>query len=219
MAGKSSTHTALQGPFAHKHEEHHTLDLAGLRFGTQRTVEIGTADAKYPQSTCGNPSVHIRLISFIFVVYRRRIKGVIRTAENVGKQMPGPDRNLTGKTRPGLLLNVAVVAWLSIMVMPCAVFAIGSPIEVTEAPVAVQVDCHGTHEVAGTSEPECCFDSLAITGGEVPKSQRVDVVAAVLAAPLPMPTVAHFTSSERIRPPPQSDAHQPVYLTTQRLRI
>ena len=133
--------------------------------------------------------------------------------------MPGLDRNMTRKTRPGLLLNVAVVAWLSIMIMPCAVFAIGSPIDVTGPSAAVQVDCHGAHEVAETSEPECCCDPLAITGGEAPKSQRADVVVAALAAVPPIFTVAHITSSERVHPPPQSDSHQPVYLATQRLRI
>ena len=140
---------------------------------------------------------------------------------NVGKQMTRLDRNMTRNTRSGLLLNVAVVAWLGIMVMPCTVFAIGSPIEITETSAGVQVDCHSAHdhEAAEISEPECCCDLLAITGGEAPKSQRVDVVAAVLAAPPPIPTVAHITSSERVHPPPQSDSHQPVYLTTQRFRI
>ena len=133
--------------------------------------------------------------------------------------MQGPDRNTARKTRPGLLLNVTVVAWLGIMIMPCTVFATGSPIEDTETSVAVQVDCHGAHEVAEISEPECCCDLLAITGGEAPKSQRVDVVAAVLATPPPIPTVAHFIPNERIHPPPQADSHRPVYLTTQRFRI
>lgn len=123
------------------------------------------------------------------------------------------------KTRPGLLLNVAVVAWLGILVMPCAVFPIGSPVEDTETSVALWVDCHGAHEVAGTSDLDCCRDLLAITGGEAPKSQRVDVVAAVSAAPPPIPTVAHFTPIERGHPPPQADSHRPVYLTTQRFRI
>lgn len=126
---------------------------------------------------------------------------------------------MTRKTGPGLLLNVAVVAWLGIMVMPCAVFAMGSPIEVTGATAVVQVDCHGAHEVAEISDPECCCDPLAVTGGEAPKSQRVEVVAAVLAAPLLMLTVEHITSSERVHPPPQSDSRLPVYLTTQRFRI
>lgn len=138
---------------------------------------------------------------------------------NVGNQMLGLNRNMTRKTRSGLLLNVAVIAWLSMMVMPCAAIAIGSPIDVTGTSVAIQVDCHGAHEVAGTSEPECCCDPLAITGGEAPKSQRVDVVVAVLADLPRMLTVAHITSSERVHPPPQSDSHQPVYLTTQRIRI
>ena len=133
--------------------------------------------------------------------------------------MPGLDRNMTRNTRSGLLLNVAVVAWLGIMVMPCTGFAIGATIEITETSAGVQVDCHSAHEAAEISEPECCCDLLAITGGEAPKTQRVDVVAVVLAAPPPMPTVAHITSSERVHPPPQSDSHQPVYLTTQRFRI
>ena len=130
--------------------------------------------------------------------------------------MPRPNLSMTPKTGPGLLLNVAVVAWLGIMVMPCAVFAMGSPIEVTGATAVVEVECHGAHEVAKISEPECCCDPLAIEG---PKSQRVDAVAAVLAAPPFMLTVEHITLSERVHPPPQSDSRQPVYLTTQRFRI
>lgn len=133
--------------------------------------------------------------------------------------MSGLDRTMTRKTRPGLLHNIAVVAWLSIMIIPCTVFAIGSPIEATETSAAVLVDCHGAHEVDKPSESECCCDPLAIAGSEAPKTQRVDVLAIVLATLPPMPTVAHFTSSERVHPPPQSDARQPVYLTTLRLRI
>ena len=138
---------------------------------------------------------------------------------NVGKQMSGLDRNMTRKTRPGLLLNVAAVAWLSIMIIPCTVFAIGSPTGVAEISAVVQVDCHGAHEADRPSESECGCDPLAIAGSEAPKTQRVDVFAIVLATLPPMPTVAHFTSSERVHPPPQSDARQPVYLTTLRLRI
>lgn len=133
--------------------------------------------------------------------------------------MPGLDRNMTHKTRPGLLLNVAVVAWLSIMIMPCTVFAIGSPLDVTETSAVIQVDCHGAQEAAGTSESECCCDPLAITGGEAPKSQRVDVAAVVLVTLPPIPTVAYFILSERVHPARQTYSHQHVYVTTQRFRI
>ena len=133
--------------------------------------------------------------------------------------MPGPDRNTTLKTRPGLFLNVAVVAWLSIMVMPCTAFAIGSQIEATQTSPVAKVDCHGAHVVAESSGPECCCDPLAITGGEALKSQRVDVVAAVLTAPPLMLSLERITSGERVHPPPQSDSRRPVYLTTQRFRI
>jgi len=133
--------------------------------------------------------------------------------------MPRANLSMTRKTGPGLLLNVAVVAWLGIMVMPCTAFAAGLPIEVTETASVVQVDCHGAHEVAEISDPECCCDLLAVTGGDAPKSQRVDVVAAVLAAPPLILTVEHITSNKRAHRPPQSDSRQPVYLTTQRFRI
>ena len=143
---------------------------------------------------------------------------MIPTVANVGKQMPEPDYKTTRNKRPGLLLNVTVIAWLSIMTMPCAALAAGLP-AAAESPAAVQVDCHGAHEVVESTESECCCDPLAVTGGEALKSQRADLVTAILAGSPPMPTEAHLTSPERVHPPPQSGSRHPVYLTTQRLRI
>lgn len=132
--------------------------------------------------------------------------------------MPEPNHNMTRPTRPGLLLNVAIVVCLSIVIMPCTVFAAESP-ATAEYPATVQPDCHGVHDVGDSVVLECCCDPLALTGGEAPKTQRVCLVAIVPADPLPMPAAVHFASVEQAHPPPRSASRQPVYLRTQRLRI
>ena len=126
---------------------------------------------------------------------------------------------MTLRTRSGLLLKVAVVAWLSIMVMPCAVLA-ASPFE-TEPTVAeaLQQDCHGTHADADSVTPDCCCDPLSITGGEAPKTQRADLVAATPLAHTLKLSLSLVTASDNVHPPPMADAGPPVYLSTQRFRI
>jgi hypothetical protein len=133
--------------------------------------------------------------------------------------VPKPDHTTKLRTRTGLLLKVAVVAWLSIMVMPCTILA-ASPLD-TEPTVAEasQQDCHGMHADADFATPDCCCDPLSITSGEAPKSQRVDLVAATPLAHAPMLTLSLVTTTDNAHPPPQVDAGPPVYLTTQRFRI
>ena len=129
--------------------------------------------------------------------------------------MPGPNRTIKHTYRPGLLLQVAIVAWMGVVVTPCAVFAADAP----TAALATPVDCHGALAEGQVSDAECCCDPLATTGGEAPKSQRVDLVAAPPPASSLIPVLASAHSSEHVHPPPQSDSHHPVYLSTQRLRI
>ena len=138
---------------------------------------------------------------------------------DVGILMPGPNHTMMLRTRPGLLLKVAVVAWLSIMAMPCTVLA-ASPTYV-DLPVAEtsQPDCHGTHADAESTASNCCCDLLSVTGGEAPKNQRVDLVAVSPLAHSLVPTFSFATVIFRAHPPPQADAEPPVYLTTQRFRI
>ncbi len=124
------------------------------------------------------------------------------------------------RARPGLLLNVALVAWLGVMVMPCAVLASdGVSADVAEA-AAVAPDCHGIHvDAAPESTAECCCDPLTITGGEGPKTQRADLVA---AAPLTTPQAVGplvAVAFKRADPPPSIDVGPPVYVATQRFRI
>lgn len=133
--------------------------------------------------------------------------------------MLGPDHTTRLRTRPEMLLNVAILAWLSIMVMPCAALA-ASPID-AEVLVAEssQPICHGTHADAESTLPNCCCDPLSITGGETPKIQRVDLVA---VPPLTHSFVSTFelaTVFFSAHPPPPTDPGPPVYLTTQRFRI
>lgn len=105
------------------------------------------------------------------------------------------------------------------MVTPCTVFAAGAPSDESATEAAIQVDCHGVHDDAQQAEPECCCDPLAVTGGEAPKNQRVDLVAAALPAPSLMLAVAQMSSLERAHPPTRPATGLPVYLVTQRFRI
>ena len=88
------------------------------------------------------------------------------------------------------------------------------------AEATVAPDCHGAHvEVSAEKTSECCCDPLTITGGEGPKTQRADLVA---AAPLNTPlTLTPLATSAPVRaqPPPPIDLGPPVYLATQRFRI
>lgn len=126
---------------------------------------------------------------------------------------------MTLRTRPGLLPKVAVVVWLSIMVMPCTILA-ASPFDAEPTIAeASQQDCHGTHADADSATPDCCCDPLSITGGEAPKSQRVDMVAATPLAHTLMLTMSLVTACNNAHPPPLADTGPPVYLSTQRFRI
>ena len=140
---------------------------------------------------------------------------VIPKAANVRKLMPGPDHTAKRTYRPGLLLQVAVAAWMSIMVMPCAVLAA----DASSLMEATPVDCHGAHVDGHSADAECCCDPLAITGGEAPKSQRVNFVVALLPVPSYLPVMALWHSVDQLHPPPQSETRTLVYLSTQRLRI
>jgi len=133
--------------------------------------------------------------------------------------VPRRDQTTKLRTRQGLLLKAAVVAWLSIMVMPCTVLAAGPFGAEPAVAEASQQNCHGTHADADSATPDCCCDPLSITGGEGPKTQRADLVA---ATPLPhtlMLTFSLATASDNVHPPPLADAGPPVYLSTQRFRI
>ena len=127
--------------------------------------------------------------------------------------MPGSGHSRLCRSRPGVLLNVALVAWLSVAAMPCTIF-------VNDADeLSVQVDCHGVHDGAPATDPEWCCDPLAVTGGEGPKPQRADLIAALVSVPLLLPTVEPDGSTEWVRPTAHSDTGPPVYLATRRLRI
>ena len=134
--------------------------------------------------------------------------------------MPQTGHAMKLRARPGLLLNVAVVAWLSIMAMPCSVLASDSVSIEASAVAAVSPDCHGVHAESNVSSAvECCCDPLTITGGEGPKTQRADLVA---TAPLSLPMVLDPLTApdlDRTHPPPPIDPGPPVYLATQRFRI
>lgn len=124
------------------------------------------------------------------------------------------------RARTGLLLNVALVAWLGIMVMPCSVLAMDSVDPEPAAATNVAPDCHGLHAAAAAEKsPECCCDPLTITGSESPKAQRADLVAAAPASIPPAPAPLTTVLPGRAQPPPRIDYGPRVYLATQRFRI
>lgn len=118
------------------------------------------------------------------------------------------------------MLNLAVVAWLSIMVMPCSVLAAGNIQADPPAAQSVQPDCHGLHAESKTrASAECCCDALAITGGEGLKTPRAESVAVVPLAVSLVPTPRAASAFKRIPPSPANSIGPPVYLATQRFRI
>lgn len=120
-----------------------------------------------------------------------------------------------------LLLSVAVVAWLSMVVMPCAVLAADGAIN-SESPLVevTKPDCHGIEASSSPSETtSCCCDPLTISNGEAPKTQRADLVAAAPSIELVPLVAVSSVASARTYPPPMRTAGPPVYLVTQRFRI
>jgi hypothetical protein len=145
---------------------------------------------------------------------------VIPHAAILGSLMPATDYTSNRRGRQRLLLNVAVVAWLSIMVMPCSVLAAGSVEAESPSVESVQPDCHGMHaESKTTANAECCCDALTVTGGEGPKTPRAELVAAAALAVSLTPTPLAASAFERVHPPPLTSIGPPVYLATQRFRI
>lgn len=145
---------------------------------------------------------------------------VIPQATHVGRSMPHSRDSIRLRARPGLLLNVALVAWFGIMVMPCSVLASDAISLEASADAAVSPDCHGVHaEAEANGTAECCCDPLTIAGGEGPKTQRAELVAAPpLAVPVALAPLAAVVL-RRAHPPPPIDVGPPVYLATQRFRI
>jgi len=167
----------------------------------------------------GNPSVRIRLISFKLWVGRRATK------RRSGSGNPGSSMLQTGhairlRARQGLLLNVALAAWLGIMLMPCSVLATETVAPEAGGAATLAPDCHGAHSEATTEKTlGCDCDLLSVTVGEGPKTQRADLTAAATpTAPL-APASLTAVSADRVQPPPSNHPSPPVYLATQRLRI
>ena len=133
--------------------------------------------------------------------------------------MAGLDHKRTFKIRPGFRLAVAAFAWLNIMVMPCTVFAAAATTEKDDLTANVQVECHGDHGIADSTESECRCDPLSSTSGERFKSERAHIVVATVPSPAPVHAIAVVPSTDRARPPPGIESDLPVYLSTQRLRI
>jgi len=117
------------------------------------------------------------------------------------------------------MLNLAALAWLSIVIMPCAVFAASPAVLSTDSIEQVAVDCHGSRVETQPSADNCCCDPLAVTGGEAPKTQRVDLVAITAPSPSFTSIASAVIEVRWAHPPPANDDGPPVYLVTQRLRI
>ena len=133
--------------------------------------------------------------------------------------MPGSGHNSSRKARPALLQNVAVVVWLSLAIVPCALQA-ATPSD-TGAVLAgqTQPDCHGNHNEVQPAAADCCCDPLAVPGGEGPKTQRADLLALTAPPPNFQPVVFTTRQEQWLRLFPVDDDGPPIYLATQRFRI
>ena len=133
--------------------------------------------------------------------------------------MPGSGHNPSRKARPALLLNVAVLVWLSIALVPCTLLA-STPTDIEAGPAGqTQPDCHGNHNDAQPTATDCCCDSLAVSGGEGPKTQRVDLLALTAPPPNFQPVIITTGHVKWLRPLIEDDDGPPIYLATQRFRI
>ena len=180
---------------------------------------VGKSFKQYPQSGLWT-SLGVYLVDIVHsCVWSFWNDAVISLGAIVGKAMPGSGHNSSRKARPALLLNVAVVVWLSLAIVPCALQA-ATPSD-TEAAQALQTqpDCHGNHIEAQSSVVDCCCHAPAVSGGEVPKTQRVDFVALTAPEPSIQPVVFTTRQEQWLRLPPVDDDGPPLYLATQRLRI
>ena len=126
------------------------------------------------------------------------------------------------KARPAALLNVVVLVWLSIAFAPCTLPA-ATPSDIEAVPAGQtqqkQPDCHGNHIEAQPAAVDCCCDPLVVSGGEDPKTQRVDLLALTILPPILQPVVFTGPHGQWSRLPAVDDDGPPVYLATQRLRI
>jgi hypothetical protein len=93
---------------------------------------------------------------------------VIPHAAILGSLMPATDYTSNRRGRQRLLLNVAVVAWLSIMVMPCSVLAAGSVEAESPSVESVQPDCHGMHAESKTTANAARRTGRSRSAGRVP---------------------------------------------------
>jgi len=134
--------------------------------------------------------------------------------------MPALGQTIRQRHSSRLLLNVAVVAWLSMVVMPCAVLAAGPIAEEAVVPEVAAPDCHGAQsESTSNASSNCCCDPLTVSSGEAPKTQRAELSAAInMDDPLPL-TLTLSVVIDRAKPPPPTRVGPPVYLVTQRFRI
>lgn len=112
-----------------------------------------------------------------------------------------------------------MVAWLSIVVMPCVVVAASPSALAAASTQQIHVDCHGAHADVQSGNADCSCVSIAVASKEGPKTQRVDFVA-FTASPLADIAIALVLPHVQWeRPLPIDDDGPPVYLATQRLRI
>lgn len=138
----------------------------------------------------------------------------------MGRQTPDTGHALRLRARSGLFLSVAIVVWLSIMIIPCTVLAAGDLGSEPPATEAAPPDCHGMHlEDHAASATDCCCDPLTVTGAETQKPQRAELVAASPLIDLLVVAPLVSVAPDRAHPRPPIDIGPPVYLATKRFRI
>ncbi len=118
------------------------------------------------------------------------------------------------------MLSVIVVAWLSVVAIPCAMTAVSeAPVRVEASGPVLDYDCPGVIPLQSTVDSDCCCLLNATVDVDAPKLPKVDMLILVPANPVFIdPAIVNVLMIDHGHPP-ANDPFPPVYLATQRLRI
>ncbi len=124
--------------------------------------------------------------------------------------------------RSAILLSVAVFAWLSVLVTPCAMgFLSDTPSTETVTVIGAHAGCNNAKLTKPMADSNCCCNLTTVVSGDAPQLVKLVMLIAlplVLVFDLFIPTLSNAVSIDLQR----SSLHEtspPVYLATQRLRI
>lgn len=132
---------------------------------------------------------------------------------------------MRGKCHSAVVLSVVVIAWLTVLVTPCAMaFISDAPSNDMPSVLNVHGDCVNDKPSKLMVDSGCCCDlaSIASNNANAPQPVKLDTLVSLIALPVyytdffkPM-----FSKGGMVRPPPLLyRTSPPIYLSTQRLRI